>query len=253
LLFGALIAILGGSFTFIPETQKMTFLFLIILGAFIGIMNISMEEEHGFLVAGGALIIASLAINSLLSNYLLLDVIARILNNFIIFIAPACIVVAFRVIIEYASQSEWSFKKEERIAVQLYKHLNHKERIWDSIVLFAVAITFILLVLQLFFKVDGYSSMIIIVDVIVIAIFFADLVVLYRRAQDFKKFMKTNWMDIIAVIPLGMVFRITKLIRFIRILEHMSWTHKASKINKVNRPAKFFSESRDFEERKRKR
>ncbi|MBD3313189.1 hypothetical protein GF345_01985 [Candidatus Woesearchaeota archaeon] len=269
-LLGALIAILGGSFRFIPETETLTIITLIILGAFIGIMNISREQEKEFLIAGGVFIISSVAITELLEKFLLLNVIGNILNNFIIFIAPACIVVAFRVIVDFASQSDWSLKKEEKVAAQIYHQLSDKQKLWDNIVLFAVALAFIILVLQLFFDIDAYKNIILAVDGIVIAIFFVDLVVLYRRVHDFKRFIKTSWLDIIAVIPLGFIFRLTKLVRFVRILEHMSKTHKAtkaagkiskagakmtkaSKISKVNRPVKFFSKTRPYENRKKKK
>ena len=253
-LLGALIAILGGSFSFIPETETITIITLIILGSFIGIMNISMEEENGFLIAGGVFIIASLAIIDLLSKFLLLDIIARILHNLIIFLAPACIVVAFRVIVEYASQCEWSLKKEEKAAVQIYRGLTHKERLWDATVLFAVALAFIILVLQLFFEIDQYQRIIAIIDGIIIAVFFVDLMILYSRVHDFRRFLKTSWLDIIAVIPLGLIFRLTKIVRFVRILERMSKAQKAVRMSKMNRPSKFFSESSErFEEKKRRK
>ncbi|MFC1754102.1 hypothetical protein ACFL96_12050 [Thermoproteota archaeon] len=259
-LFGALIAILGGSFAFVPQTKTLTILLLIILGTFIGIINISREQEYGFLLAGGVFIIASVAINSLLERFLLLDVIANILNNFIIFIAPACIAVSFRVILDFASQSDWSLKKEEKIAVELYHKISDSQKLWDNIVLFAVAIAFVILILQLFFSIEEYQVMIMALDGIIIAIFFIDLVVLYRKAHNFKHFVKTSWLDILAVIPMGMIFRVTKLLRFVRILEKMSKASKASKlttlskvskagkasssVSKINRPMKALSANR---------
>ncbi len=250
-IVGSLIAILGGAFEFAPQMETLSMLLLIILGIFIGIINISREEEMGFLIAGGVFIIASTTVIDLLETFLLFDFIGRILENFIVFVAPSCIIVGFRVMVEFASQSEWSLKKEERLIEHVYRRLSRKDMIWDDVILFAVSITFIVLILQLFFDVSGYESIINIADWVIIAVFAADLVIIYRRTGDFRKFLRSSWLDIIAVIPLGMAFRLAKVVRFARILKFASKAQKASraakagklgKLSRINRPSKFFSD-----------
>src|SRR3989344_5687021 len=125
-IFGALIAILGGSFEFIPRTETMIIIVLVMLGTFIGLINISREEEYGFLLAGGVFILASGAITSLLSRFLLLDIIGNILNNFIVLMAPACVVVALRIIFEFASQSEWSSEENVKLMDRIQEHISEK-------------------------------------------------------------------------------------------------------------------------------
>lgn len=237
-IFGALIAILGGSFEFIPKTETMITIVLVMLGVFIGLINISREEEYGFLLAGGVFILASGAITSLLSRFLLLDIIGNILNNFIILVASACIVVALRIIFEFASQSEWSSEENEKLMYKIRSHISKKEKIWDIFVLIAISFTLIILVLQLFFRVDQYQGLLKIIDWIIILIFFIDLVVLYRQSKNMKIFLRKNWPDIIAIIPLGMIFRLTKLVRFVRIINYLSG---AQKVENINRPMKIFS------------
>jgi len=237
-IFGALIAILGGSFQFIPSTETMIIIVLVMAGVFIGLINISREEEYGFLLSGGVFILASSAITSLLSRFLLLDIIGNILNNFIVLIAPACVVVSLRIIFEFASQSEWSSEDDVKIKDHIKTHLSEKELIWDTFMLLAISGTLIILVLQLFFKVDQFEGLLNALDWVIIAIFLIDLIVLYRASKNAKEFLRKNWPDIIAVIPLGMIFRLTKLVRFVRIMNYFS---KAQKIENINRPIKIFS------------
>jgi hypothetical protein len=237
-IFGALIAILGGSFEFIPKTETLIIITLVMLGVFIGLINISREEEYGFLLAGGVFILASGAITSLLSKFLLLDIIGNILNNFIVLIAPACIVVSLRIVFEFASQSEWSSENDFGIKNHIKSHFSEKEKIWDVFVLLAISATLIILVLQLFFRVDQFQGLLDAIDWVIILIFFIDLIVLYKQSKSTKEFLIRNWPDMIAIIPLGMIFRLTKLVRFVRIINYLS---KAQKIEKINRPMKLFS------------
>ncbi|MCX6707880.1 MAG: hypothetical protein NT001_07155, partial [Candidatus Woesearchaeota archaeon] len=174
--------------------------------------------------------------------------IGNILNNFIVLVAPACIVVALRIIIEFASQSEWS-SEEDKIMDHIRDHLSEKEKIWDIFILIAISFTFIILVLRLFFVVDQYMALLNIIDWIIILIFFIDLVVLYRHSRKFETFLKKNWPDVIAIIPLGMVFRLTKVVRFVNIINYLSG---AQKVENINRPMKIFSNDPRYDNGSRK-
>lgn len=260
-LLGAITSILGGAFTSTPETENLKIIFLIIFGVFVGLINISQEQEYGFLLASGVFVICAASLNALLNQFLLLSALNVILQNFIIFISPAAIIVAFRVIVEFASQSELDVDGEEESLVQFYTRLSKRERIWDLVILFAVSVTLILLILQMFYNTSAYLGVITLATYIIAVIFIVDLIVLYNRAKDLKAFFKTGWLDIIAAIPFGAVFQLAKTFRFIKILKVVSKTQKvskvahasklsniskASKIGHINQPAKFFSKKSGF-------
>ncbi|MCX8147419.1 MAG: hypothetical protein N3D84_03050 [Candidatus Woesearchaeota archaeon] len=251
-IIGSLIAILGGAFPFAnSHMESFCVLLLIIIGTFIGFINISRHEEHGFLVAGSVFIISTAVLTSILERFLLLDIINKILHNLIILIAPACIVVGLKLIFEFASESEWETEKEKKELIEhLYKRLTHKEILWDDVILLSVSVAFVIFILQLFFDVAPYKNIITAIDYVIILIFVADLVFIYRKLRNPKLFFKTSWLDIIAVIPLGIIFRLAKAGRFIKIISAMS---NAQKIEKINRPVKFFSRRTDVAERRVKR
>lgn len=94
-LIGLIIALLVGLFTAANGTVVSI---LVILGLIVGFLNITDKEVHSFLVASVALIVASLAAGSLASIPAIGDILARILNNFVILVAPAAIVVSVKAI-----------------------------------------------------------------------------------------------------------------------------------------------------------
>ncbi len=64
-----------------------------------------------------------------------------------------------------------------------------------------------------------YHSQIIIIDQIIISFFVIDLYFNYFKAATFKIFVKKNVFDIIAVLPLGILFRGSKLAGLIEVAE----------------------------------
>ena len=257
-LLGAVTAIMGGAFQTTPEMQSIKIILLVIFGVFVGIINISQEQEYGFLIASGVFVLCSVAITDLLTNLLLFNAISAILQNFIIFISPAAVIVAFKVIVEFASQTEWDIEKEEESMIAFYKRMSKKERIWDLVILFAVSIAIITMIMQLFYDVGLYERAIQVVTYIIAVIFIIDLVVLYTRAKSFRGFIKSGWLDIIAAVPLGTAFQLAKTLRFVRILKIVSKTQKATrlssatklthirKLTHTNQPTKFFSDKSGF-------
>lgn len=55
---------------------------------------------------------------------------------------------------------------------------------------------------------EQYASQIELIDEIIISLFIIDLAFKYRRARSVPKFLKSHWIDIIAVIPFYMIFRL---------------------------------------------
>ena len=78
----------------------------------------------------------------------------------------------------------------------------------------AVAILFVIIVIELFFKdfAHHYHTPILIIDSIVIAVFVVDLIFLGIHAKNTQFFFKHYWLDVLAIFPFGFFFGlVTKL------------------------------------------
>lgn len=74
---------------------------------------------------------------------------------------------------------------------------------------YAIVILAIVIIYEIFFHTENHTINLIveIVDGIVIAIFVVDLIFLAIRAKSTAYFFKSYWLDILAVLPLGLLFR----------------------------------------------
>ena len=80
----------------------------------------------------------------------------------------------------------------------------------DRAVPFAVIGLLIILVLEFFFAeiAETYPTVISITDYTIVGIFIADLFFKYLRIKKFKNFLKECWLDIIAIFPFFLIFRV---------------------------------------------
>lgn len=96
---GVILALLAG---LIPNLDEFTFIVwvLVILGALIGIINISPGEQTQFLVAGTALLMVSVGVVALLP--ILGSIVTNIFKNIIAFVAPTVFIVAVTAVLNLA-------------------------------------------------------------------------------------------------------------------------------------------------------
>ncbi len=97
-IIGLAIAVLVGLFT---GASGLIITVLVILGIIVGFLNVTDKEVHGYLVAAIALMLAGGA--SLESIPVIGNILARILSNIVVFVAPAAIIVAVKAIYEVSS------------------------------------------------------------------------------------------------------------------------------------------------------
>ncbi|MBR9676337.1 hypothetical protein GOV05_04985 [Candidatus Woesearchaeota archaeon] len=232
ILFSFILAIYVGFFPSLVLNLRFVYLLLIILGSFAGLFNVFGEKNKEFLIANVAFIISATAINNILENYFLLNYLSHTLNNLVLFLAPATIVVAFKPILEFLSDSKLIFDIKDDKKKKGYTP-------WDIVILYTVAIVLITLVIELFFDVSDFEGVLNTINWIIFVIFLLDLGVLYQRSKGIKDFAKSYWLDVIATVPLGQVFKLAKFFRFVRIVKILSKTGKASKIIKAERLTKF--------------
>ncbi len=214
---------------------------LAICGVFTALFNVHDKEDVRMIAAGGVFLLSAIVITSALSNIVVLDRLLIALSNMAFFVASMMLVQTLMIIMKIASKHESvSFGALAR------KHQENRISLWDSVMLIAVVIVIIMVVLEIFFDTSAYESSLLYLDTVIMILFLIDLVVLYKKSLGFKDFVRTSWADIIAVIPFGSIFRLTKLARFVKIVRIINRTRKASKVVKVPRAAKFFSEKSGF-------
>jgi hypothetical protein len=87
----------------------------------------------------------------------------------------------------------------------------HKVELFiDWIIPYSLVVLFVLIIAELAFSehVEPYLLFINVADYMIIAIFVADLVFKYIKVRKIPQFLKKYWLDIIAVFPFFLVFRI---------------------------------------------
>ena len=90
--------------------------------------------------------------------------------------------------------------------------LKKLEHLTDRIIPYLLILLTIIIVLEFGFKhiAEQYNLHITIADYIIISFFVLDLAYKYNRVRQFKPFVKKFWLDIIAVFPFFLVFRIVE-------------------------------------------
>ena len=99
------------------------------------------------------------------------------------------------------------------------KWVHKVEVIVDYIIPFAVLILLAVIIVELFFHefAETYHLAITIIDGTVIGIFVIDLIFKWIRIRHIKPFIKECWLDIIAIFPFFLIFRVVE--RFLILLE----------------------------------
>jgi hypothetical protein len=254
-LFGVLIALFSGSFQVLEHLRLVKTIVLVLFGIVIGLLNISKDEERGFMLSTIVFVVCSKLISSSMQDLALLSNISLMLNNLVLLVSPAAMVIALKNVFVFAYKSE----------IDMSIEVNSKKRmtleiIWDVILVVSVSFVFIILVLETFFNVENIQNILNITDICINVVFVIDLIILFRKSSSFNGFVKNNWIDIIAVIPLGPFFQAIKLIRAIKIVKIISSTEKllrgaeeAAKVGKAsarvtrsNKLFKFFSDDSGF-------
>ena len=120
------------------------------------------------------------------------------------------------------------------------------EIIIDRLVPVAVLILIPVIIIEFFFHdiAEKYHLILAIADYTIIAIFTIDLIFKYIRIRNFKNFIKTCWLDIIAIFPFFLIFRVIepiviylelpKEVRSFQLVFHegLEFSKEASKLTK---------------------
>lgn len=123
--------------------------------------------------------------------------------------------------------------------------LHKLEVLVDKSIPYLVLILLILIILDIFYheKTLPYENQILLLDYLIVLIFIIDLSFKYYRVKNAKTFIKKYWIDIIAVFPFFLIFRLVEeiliLIRVSEgITESQKFLHTAVGIEKISEIAR---------------
>jgi len=255
-IFGAIIALFDLAFETPTHLQGTKLFILLITSIGVGIINIASEQKYKFMVSALAFSLFMYLFTDILQQYLIAinstfpwENLMMMFTDMVLLVLPAGVIVALTEIVEIMSIA----KNDEHH----YRHLHEPmkknfQKIWDQVVILAVAVALIVFVLPLTFDVAKYENILIILDSIVLIIFVFDIFILFRRAKTFKEFIKHYWIDIIAILPFNAIFKTAKLFRVSRVIKiaakssELSKAAHASKLIKANKTMKYFSAEKKF-------
>ncbi len=98
-IIGLVIAVLVGLFT---EASGLVVTALVVLGLIIGFLNVTAKEAHAFLLASVALMATGFAGDFLATIPGIGNLLQRVVNNFVVLVAPAAIVVSVKALLGLA-------------------------------------------------------------------------------------------------------------------------------------------------------
>ncbi|MBI4738134.1 ion transporter [Candidatus Woesearchaeota archaeon] len=80
----------------------------------------------------------------------------------------------------------------------------------DHLIPYLLIILLNIIIIEFFFKeaAEKYHTLIVITDAFIVTVFFVDLVFKYLRTRNVPLFVKHYWLDILAVFPFFLVFRL---------------------------------------------
>ncbi|RME31624.1 hypothetical protein D6789_02150 [Candidatus Woesearchaeota archaeon] len=245
---GAILTVLASAFPAQGMLVSIINATLVFTGFFAGILNITSDEEHQFLVSGVVFLVSLLALDTFFGTNFPL-VLQRFLRNAALFVGTMTVLVSIRNILEMASQNYHATPLERmRRRTKELETLEHSaaRRAWNVVIFFAVALTFILLLMDAFFY-DALSpaaqQVVTLLDWVVIILFIIDLVILWREHERVSSFFRECWPDILAAVPVtNSVFALFKVVRITRVARLM----RIARVARVHRSAKFFSTKSGF-------
>lgn len=232
---GALVSILAGALPLNAGMYEVVLVMLIFLGVFSAILNVSEEEELGFLVASASFLITIVGFKFLLGHHPLIIVLAQFFEVSTFFVGSMLGVVALKTVVEFGSQD--ITRDPLKHADEVDDHLDtllftRTERTWNFIVFLAVAMSFIVILLDVFFNLGQFALFFLVFDILITIVFLIDLIVLYKKEKSFGSFLSNCWLDIVATVPFYNILRVAKLARLIRLTRFI----------KLNKTLKFMSQ-----------
>lgn len=125
--------------------------------------------------------------------------------------------------------------KAYRKLVDIIINVDNRTAIYETIMALLIVTILVLSFLDIFFiqnpKFTGYVE---VFDLIICLVFGIDLYIRYKHVEDKKLFFKRSWIEMLAIIPFDVLFRVFRIFRLIRVM-------KLTKVSRVGRFANTFT------------
>jgi len=94
----------------------------------------------------------------------------------------------------------------------MHPYLKKVEKITDALIVPALIAIFVIVILELFFGeiAHHYHSLIALTDTVAITIFIIDVSFKFHRASTWEGFLQNHWLEVIAIMPFFLVFRLVE-------------------------------------------
>ena len=118
--------------------------------------------------------------------------------------------------------------------------MNQERRLKWSKLVDKITILWLIIFIIGFFTTGNISYICEILNLIILLVFLADLVIVYKYSRNLKDFLKGHWFDIIMVIPYLRVFRIFKIFKVLRIYKTIRIIKLINSANAISKVSKVF-------------
>ena len=112
-------------------------------------------------------------------------------------------------------------KKYAALPKVLYKDvksMDSRQEVYETCMVMLVLAVIVLSLIDTFATTSiGFTKYVEVFDLFVCAIFAVDLTVRYRKTEKKKEFFKSSWLEMIAIIPFDVVFRVFRIVRIVRL------------------------------------
>lgn len=238
-LLAAVISILDGALALNTEMELVARAVLLLSGIIVGLAV--QEHQKEILQGATAALVAGFFLFEVVGlNYVLFSSVIGMVSTFLIFLATLTLTLGLSYALDYLSHHLHIHSKEAHTSKFSFDY------IWAVSILIAVALTFLILLLELFTLNTEMLQVLLVLDALITAVFIADLFFLYGESKNFKDFVTHNFFDILASIPLVGSLRLLKLFRAVRILRATKGSLRLIKLSRVQRTTKFFSKKSSF-------
>ncbi|RQD67507.1 MAG: ion transporter [Tindallia sp. MSAO_Bac2] len=120
---------------------------------------------------------------------------------------------------DFIKYQVYSIFKAYRTLAEIIVNVSSKTAIYETVMALLIVLVLGLSFMDIFIIEDpSFSLWVEVFDLVVCGIFAVDLAIRYRHATAKKEFFKKSWIEILAIIPFDVLFRVFRIFRLVRVL-----------------------------------
>ncbi len=122
-------------------------------------------------------------------------------------------------IIDFLKHQAYSIFKAYRTLADIIVNISSKTAVYETVMALLIVLVLGLSFMDIFVIEDpAFGLWVEAFDLIVCGIFAVDLVIRYRHTTVKKEFFKKSWIEILAIIPFDVLFRVFRIFRLVKVL-----------------------------------